>query len=392
VQPLRIVIVLVEPPLPFGDAAARWYYVLLKGLVARGHRVTAFASCSRSEQAAEARRLFPAPEYDLRTYPVRGSSGFLGKVESFRRPFSYLFDDDFRCDLARELASGFDVLHLEQLWSGWLGLEHLAKAVLHIHYLFRIDLAGEAGPRALGGLLYPRVLASERKLLKTYPNITTLSARLTDAVTALSPWSRVETVPLGIDASLYPFDPAPMPARRPTVGLIGSFGWQPSYIAAERLLTRLWPEIARRVPEARLQVVGRRARSALSAFAETPGLEIAEDVPDAIPYFHATDVMLYAPPQGSGMKVKVLEAFALGTPVVTNAEGVEGLPAVDGVHAGIADDDAGLIERTVALLRDAEARQARRHAARRILEDHCGPGPTVNAMEVVYARVAGMVR
>ena len=55
--------------------------------------------------------------------------------------------------------------------------------------------------------------------------------------------------------------------------------------------------------------------------------------------------MVYAPSRGSGMKIKILEAMAFGVPVVTTSEGVEGFPAVDGVHAGVCEDDAGLIER-----------------------------------------------
>ena len=37
---------------------------------------------------------------------------------------------------------GFDVLHLEQLWSGWLGLAHRRKALVNIHCLPSVDLAG----------------------------------------------------------------------------------------------------------------------------------------------------------------------------------------------------------------------------------------------------------
>ena len=43
--PLRVIVVMIEPPLPFGNAVARWFYVLLRELVARGHRTTAFAAC-----------------------------------------------------------------------------------------------------------------------------------------------------------------------------------------------------------------------------------------------------------------------------------------------------------------------------------------------------------
>ena len=63
------------------------------------------------------------------------------------------------------------------------------------------------------------------------------------------------------------------------------------------------------------------------------GVEIRSDVPDAQPFFRELDVLVYAPAVGSGMKVKVIEAMALGTPVVTNSQGIEGLPATDGVEA-----------------------------------------------------------
>ena len=46
---------------------------------------------------------------------------------TIRRPYSYMFGPELRRDLAAELARGFDVLHLEQLWSGWLGLGHAGE-------------------------------------------------------------------------------------------------------------------------------------------------------------------------------------------------------------------------------------------------------------------------
>lgn len=154
-----------------------------------------------------------------------------------------------------------------------------------------------------------------------------------------------------------------------------------------RLLTDLWPRIREQVPSARLRIVGRRARSAFRDHLDRPGVEIHENVPDIIPYFHGMDALLYAPPHGSGMKVKVLEAFALGTPVVTNASGIEGTDAADGVHCGVAEDDAGLVERAVALLRDPARRDAHRIAARRLVEACCGPEATLDAVERMYEAV-----
>src|SRR4051794_15458462 len=53
----KIVLLMVAPPLPFGKAMGRWYSVLLKGLVERGHRVRAFATCETREEAEKAEAL-----------------------------------------------------------------------------------------------------------------------------------------------------------------------------------------------------------------------------------------------------------------------------------------------------------------------------------------------
>jgi glycosyltransferase involved in cell wall biosynthesis len=381
----RIVLVLTDPPLPFGNAAARWFYVLLKGLVERGHAVTAFAINHEPEQDAQVAALFPAPAFDVRLYRPPRREGWWRKVETFLHPYSYPYGPELRRDLNAELARGFDVLHLEHLWSGWVGLKHADRSILNIHYLFDIDFSDKPARTSMEHLRRAMTHRGERVLLRHYPTITTLTDRLTERVRQISPRSAVTTVPLGLDLSLYPFDPDGPSASTPVVGLIGSFTWHPTVGAGVRLLERLWPEIHRRAPEARLQIVGRRAVAILGSLVKGDNITILQDVPDAIPYFRSIDVLLYAPTRGSGMKVKVLEAFALGVPVVTTFEGIEGLPAVDGLHAGIAEDDEGLIARTVELLRDPDRRVRQRLAARALVEAHCSPPATLDRLEAVYA-------
>lgn len=387
----RILIVLTDPPLPFGNAAARWYYVLIRGLVERGHDVTALASSTEPADADRVAELFPSARFDVRLYPPETRVGVGGKIATLRRPYSYLFGPELRRDLDAELARGCDVLHLEQTWCGWLGVEHAERALVNVLNLYAIDLSEAPTTSTVEQLRRRAVFRAERSLLRRYPTITTLTPRLTESVRRINPSATVHTVPLGMDLSLYLFEPNAAD-RPPTVGLIGSFGWQPTLSAGVRLLTRLWPEIKRRVPSARLQIVGRQARSALGELARGEDISLFEDVPDTIPYFRSTDVMLYAPGPASGMKVKVLEAFALGVPVVTTAEGVEGLPATDGVHAGIAEDDADLIERTVRLLLEPDRRLRQAREARSLLEAHCGPGPVLDRLERVYETIVSGCR
>ena len=80
-----------------------------------------------------------------------------------------------------------------------------------------------------------------------------------------------------------------------------------------------------------------------------------------------------------------MEAFAYGVPVVTTSEGVEGLPALDGVHVGLSDGDDGLVERTLALLGDRAQQERQRLAARDILNERCNPQFTLDGIEACYA-------
>ncbi|MBF2005175.1 MAG: glycosyltransferase family 4 protein [Chlorogloeopsis fritschii C42_A2020_084] len=384
---LRILLLMPVPPLPFGSAAARWFYVLLKGLVERGHRVTAFIVCNNLEEITKVNTLFPKSDYDMRCYTIPKQQGLMSKIDTLQRPYSYVFSSELRQDLAAELAKPYDILHCEILWSGWLGIEHRERAVVNVHYLFSLDHTfkhDNSLKTCLRRFISDR---AEQKLLKAFPKIITLSERLAKHINQINPQACIYRVPLGIDFSLYPFVEQRQINRQPIVGLIGGFNWTPTYSAAERLLNRLWPEIKRRVPNAKLQIVGRFAKDALAAFTHVEDLEIHQDVPDTVPYFVNTDVMLYAPLAGSGMKVKVMEAFALGTPVVTTSDGVEGIPACDGVHAGICEDDRGLIERTVELLNNPSLQQERRLKARHLLESYCNPQITVEQIEQVYREI-----
>jgi len=182
VKPLRLVVVMVEPPLPFGTASARFYYVLLKGLVERGHRVTAFAVCSNAADVAKVGAMFPAPQYDLRCHPIENRYGVAAKLETIRRPHSHLFRDGVRRELSDVLRRGYDILHLETLWSGWTALEvDPAKVLVDIHYLYAIDDANSSFVDVRTGFQRALRKRAERNLLHRFGTIAAITPRLESA-------------------------------------------------------------------------------------------------------------------------------------------------------------------------------------------------------------------
>jgi len=379
-----VIVVSTEPPDPFGNAAGRWYYVLAKGLCERGHRVRWLAAYSREASAARARAYLKGSGVNLRLYPYPARSWLRSKWETLRRPYGYFVSRSLAQDLTAELERGYDVAHFEPTWAAWLGLG-VPRALLSIQWLAQLDLARTV-PQPFRLLMTGALMKrTERQLIGQFDTIRALTPQDSRIVQRLNPRARLVTIPLAIDPTLYPFE-AVEPAH-PTVGLIGSMNWQPTRSAAVRLLTSIWPKVKASVRDATLLVVGWGARRALGQFLDRPDVTIIEDVPDSAPYFRQLSLLAFPVSNGSGMKVKVLEAMAYGVPTVTTRDGIAGIEAADGYQAAISDDDAVFADKIIELLKSEAARRAMTLAARRLIEERYSPAAVLPQIEALYQEV-----
>jgi len=386
---LRIIIVMIGAPLPFGGAIARWYYVLLTELNKRGHEVVSFVTSNSSQDIEKSQKIFPADKYNINYFLFPRRKGILKKLKTIMRPYSYSFSDEFKKSLEKQCEKGFDILHLEQPWTTYVGEKYLDKAVMNVHHLVSIDqenLVFDGNLREVS----TRFLSfkTEKKLIKKQKYIRACSPRLSKAIKKINPSAEIDFVPVGIDSSLYPFiTDSNRIQSTPTLTLIGDMRWYPTYSSAVKLLDKLWPSIKNFVPEAKLQIVGFSARERLKKYLDLKDVTIEENVPEIMPYFNRSSVFIYTPEKGSGMKIKILEAMCFGIPVVTTEEGVEGLPVEDGVHALVSENDTELINKTVLLLKDLQLQNKMRYAARKLVENHCSPQNTVNLIENIYKKI-----
>ncbi|MGC3968246.1 MAG: glycosyltransferase family 4 protein [Pirellulales bacterium] len=380
----RIVVVTPRGPIPFGNADSRWYYVLLRGLVERGYDVTGLSACRSTAEAELTQQYFPRGEYDVRTFVYPHRTGPWSRFQSWLRPHSYMFSQEFHATLEAELRRGFSVLHLEQLCAGWLGFKYAHSSLLNIHNLTSIDLTN--AKEADKSLLPEWRLAkrAETAILPRYPYIRTLTKRLEQAVRQSATTAKVSTVPIGIDTTLYRYIPEHERTAEPVITLIGSMDWYPSVSAAKRLISRLWPRIKEKVPAAQLRIIGWHAKSCLKEFVGTPDVTVLENVESTTDYFRQTGVFVYAPECGTGMKVKILEAMAYGVPIVTTSEGVEGFPEEVKDILETADDDAGIVNRAVEMLVNREKQNTSRAVGRQLVEQYCSPRPTLDGIEELY--------
>lgn len=391
---MKIIVVTPAVPHPFGDTAARWFYVLITELLARGHEVVALAVTEeREERISEAKQWLSKQgaksggRLTLHCHRLQVDSFALRrKWQNLVRPRSEMVQDSALTGLlARELAKGYDVLHLEQMSTGWFGLG-APRALLNVHFFDVIDWAEKENMGFGERKELWQARRATRHLLRGIQNIRLLTPRLKDMAELINPNSnsRYWVVPLALDTALYDLQP---PAAQPVVGLIGSMHWEPSRSAAHRLITRIWPLVKRDCPEAKLYIAGWNAAKHLQKYASGQDLTLEENLAHPSDFFSKAAVMVYAPSRGSGMKVKVMEAMAYGVPVVTTWEGVEGIDYENGRECWVAETDEDLAGKVSRLLANSVERRQMRDAARVLIEENYSPRPVLDKMMEVYRQI-----
>jgi GT2 family glycosyltransferase/glycosyltransferase involved in cell wall biosynthesis len=170
----------------------------------------------------------------------------------------------------------------------------------------------------------------------------------------------------GIDTSRYDFRPG---GREPlTMLFVGSFRHEPNRVAVDWFVHEVLPLILKREPRAKVVLAGSDPPAAHTYADFAANLEMVgyvEDVRDPLARY---SVFVCPILSGSGVRVKLLEAFAAGIPVVSTVVGAEGLARNDGEFCGLSDDPQGFANRVVELLENPEKAAAMASRARAEVE------------------------
>lgn len=180
---------------------------------------------------------------------------------------------------------------------------------------------------------------------------------------------RAVVVPNGVD--LERFGSTPLPTDHRMI-FSGSFNYEPNIDAAAWLCQEILPVVRTDLPDATLLLVGREPDDRVRQLARLPGVQAEFDVPDVRPLLRSARIAIVPLRQGSGTRLKALEAMAAGRPIVGTTIGLEGLHLEHGVSALIGDTPDDLARATIALMTDHEAASKQAAAARSIAESHFG--------------------
>ena len=175
----------------------------------------------------------------------------------------------------------------------------------------------------------------------------------------------IAVVPNGVDTKGY-LRLTDQPAT-PTLLFVGKMNYPPNVDGALFFCQEVFPQIKQSIPDANLMIVGREPTSSVQALA-SDAVTVTGYVESVIPYYQESLVTVVPLRAGGGTRLKIMEAMALGRPVVSTKLGCEGLAVTHGENILIADNADDFAAQTIRLLNDGRLRQRLIANGRRLVE------------------------
>ncbi|MDE0085784.1 MAG: glycosyltransferase family 4 protein [Candidatus Poribacteria bacterium] len=165
----------------------------------------------------------------------------------------------------------------------------------------------------------------------------------------------VKVIPNGVDVAHYhPDFTSEAPAH---LIYIGSMDWYPNEDAVSFFVEEVLPQIQNSVPDTKFSIVGGNPSARVQKLGDREGVVVTGRVPEIKPYFAEATVFVVPLRIGSGTRLKILEAMAMGKAVVSTTVGAEGLALRDGEEIFIADEPKAFAEAVTQLLTAPSLRQ-----------------------------------
>ncbi len=234
----------------------------------------------------------------------------------------------------------FDVVQFEFSQMGVYRVPSGVPSILDIHniehdVLRRIAASGSPARRLFNQIEYRKYRREEFDAWRRASGCVATSAG--DAgIVSRATGRPVEVVPNGVDMDAFPRLPLDGADPRALV-FVGAMRYRPNADAARFFVEEILPRVRATIPGVELTIVGADPPPDVVALGKVPGVRVTGTVPDVRPWMRNAGVVVVPLLSGGGTRLKILEAFAMGRPVVSTTIGAAGIEARDGEHLLLAD-------------------------------------------------------
>ena len=292
----------------------------------------------------------------------------------------------------------FDVVHADQIpmaQYGLLGSTNRLKRLLDQHNAtFQIiaRLAGQERSWWKRRLLEREARAFagyEAEVCQRFDHVTFVTEEDRQALLAQMPdrslVERSTVIPICVDVEeVAAVTPIAAPFR---VTSVGTMYWPPNVEGLTWFWEEVWPLVRAQAPEARLTLIGKSPPERVRALDERSDVDVPGYVADLAPYLAETAVFIVPLQAAGGMRVKIVDAWCWGLPIVSTTIGAEGIEVQEGENLLIADAPAEFAQAVADVLCIAGLQQRLRANGRRWVEARYDWRQVYRAWDDVYERL-----
>ncbi len=352
---------------------------MIRHLTQQGHDVTV-CSLARSEaEAEEGKGIAPHCakfEMALVSNPVQ-TLRMVGRLPTLRpSSFGYFYSPSLKQAIDRALATErFDLIFVH--------CSSVAPYVEHVRDIPKILDFGDMDsqkwleyghykrfPLSWGYALEGHKLVREEKRLAGLFDLCTATTR--------AEWETLKSYGVTCDTGWFPngvnadyFKPDGASYQPNVLSFIGRMDYYPNQECMIEFCTRTLPIIQAQRADAQLIIVGADPSDEIKALGKLPGVTVTGSVPDVRPYVLRSAAMIAPLNIARGTQNKILEAMAMGVPVVTSSAAAGGVDAENEQHFLVADTPEGYAQAALKLMNDSTERERLATAGReRVLKQH----------------------
>lgn len=354
-----------KPIFPLLDGGCIAMHELLKNLLQLGFEVKNLTIETSKhpfdpEQYPVALRQIVSPESIFVDTQIKAKAAFLSLFGNTSYNISRFFSIDYENKIIETLeTANFQVIILE---SAYL-LPYLpairknfnGKVILRAHNvehkIWERLAASEVG---IAKKLFLRKLAKDLKkfeitTLKKVDGIACISEDDLLHFRSLGIFTPLSSIPVSMD-----FDTENLHTiQRNKFCFLGSMNWKPNIEAVDLLLNKIFPKILENIPDAELHLAGSFMSDKLLNL-KRKNVFIHGKITDVKAFLSENGILLVPLKSGSGIRIKILEALALGIPVVSSKVGFEGIPIKNEIHGMIANETKNFVEAAILLASNSE--------------------------------------
>jgi glycosyltransferase involved in cell wall biosynthesis len=254
----------------------------------------------------------------------------------------------------------------------------------------RVEQAASPSGRLRAQLTLTKMENALRNLLNRGVAFTVVSDAEQEFIRSFAPTNaRIEVIPNGVDTAANRPDEKTQPEPY-TLVYSGAVTYSANYDAVAYFIHDVLPLVRERFPQAHFTVTGGPGEVDIRDLAAQPGVTFSGYLSSVAPTVQGSWAVVVPLRTGGGSRLKILEAMALGTPVISTTKGAEGIHVQDGENILLADTPEEIADATGRLFEDGALRAKLAAGGRKLVEDQYDwdviAGRLINLINEIAAR------